>query len=239
MLLPDDCRNVTYLALTADLPGLVVLSYNSTRAGASQNHIHCHTWVCPPPVVVGGGVSRRALRGDNGQCGFTHQPCGGYEGVPPGLPMYVHPVVGVVGHNVRRHSNPPPSSPSRPKGGGRGAVEDLGDGPGDASTAQRGMDNRSPPPGYCGSAQPGVRPAEVSPMPVNVHLFVRATKTARETGSAFRLGSSKMMGVFHSSLKEEMESLSSGGVMAGMLSDMSWEPWETAWRDVCMALETI
>ena len=76
-------------------------------------------------------------------------------------------------------------------------------------------------------------------MPVNVHLFVRATKTARETGSAFRLGSSKMMGVFHSSLKEEMQSLSSGGVMAGMLSDMSWEPWETAWRDVCAALETI
>ncbi len=47
------------------------------------------------------------------------------------------------------------------------------------------------------------------------------------------------MGVGHSSSEEEMELLSSGGVMAGMLSDMSWEPRETAWQDVCAALETI
>ena len=76
-------------------------------------------------------------------------------------------------------------------------------------------------------------------MAVAVHVFVRATETARRTGGALRLGSSEMMGVFHSSSEEEMESLLSGGVMAGMLSDVSWEPRETVWWVVRAALETI
>ena len=113
-LLPNDCRNVTYLASTADPPGSVILSYNSVGAGASQNHIHCHAWVCPPPHCCRRrGVPAGATSND-GRCGFTHRPHGGYEGVLPGLPVHVHPVVGVVGHDVRRHGNPPPSSPSRP-----------------------------------------------------------------------------------------------------------------------------
>ena len=72
-----------------------------------------------------------------------------------------------------------------------------------------------------------------------MHVFVRAAKTARRTGGAFQLGSSEMMGVFHLSSEEEMESLLSGGVMAGMLLDVSWEPRETVWWDVRAALETI
>ena len=47
------------------------------------------------------------------------------------------------------------------------------------------------------------------------------------------------MGVFHSSSEEELESLSTGGVMGGILSDVSWEPRESVWRDVRAALKTM
>ena len=70
---------------------------------------------------------------------------------------------------------------------------------------------------------------------VNVHIFIRATETACGTGGAFRFGSSEMMDIFHSSSEEEMESLS----LAGMFSDVSWEPQETVWQDVRTTLETI
>ncbi|KAL7537371.1 hypothetical protein ACHAXR_007775, partial [Thalassiosira sp. AJA248-18] len=46
---PNDCYDVSYLASTIEPPGSLVLAFNSVQAGASQNHLHCHAWVCPPP----------------------------------------------------------------------------------------------------------------------------------------------------------------------------------------------
>ena len=88
-------------------------------------------------------------------------------------------------------------------------------------------------------ARPGAGPSKAAATAVDVYVFVRAAETTYRTGSAFRLGSSEMMGVFHSSSEEELESLSSVGVMGGILSDVSWEPRESVWRDVRAALETM
>jgi hypothetical protein len=92
-------------------------------------------------------------------------------------------------------------------------------------------------------ARPGVGPSKAaaataaSAVALDVCIFFRVAETTNRTGGTFRLGSSEMMGVFRSGSEEELESLSSGGVMGGILSDVSWEPRESVWRDVRAALE--
>jgi hypothetical protein len=43
-----DCRDMIHLTNTIEPPGSLLIGYNSVGAGASQNHIHCHAWPCPP-----------------------------------------------------------------------------------------------------------------------------------------------------------------------------------------------
>lgn len=51
-LTSTDCYDVTYLASTIEPIGSMILTFNSVSAGASQNHIHCHAWVNPPPPIL-------------------------------------------------------------------------------------------------------------------------------------------------------------------------------------------
>ena len=44
----EDCHDVVQLTSTIDPIGSIFVGYNSVGAGASQNHIHCHMWPCPP-----------------------------------------------------------------------------------------------------------------------------------------------------------------------------------------------
>ena len=48
----SDCQCMTYFESPIHPPGSRVLSFNSVGAGASQNHIHCHAWVSPPPPLL-------------------------------------------------------------------------------------------------------------------------------------------------------------------------------------------
>lgn len=43
----DDCHDLVHLTSTIEPAGSVFLGYNSVGAGASQNHIHCHSWPYP------------------------------------------------------------------------------------------------------------------------------------------------------------------------------------------------
>ena len=72
---------------------------------------------------------------------------------------------------------------------------------------------------------------------VDVYVFFRKAEstTTVNTGEIFRLGASEMLGVFHSSSKEQLDSLSN--TMDNILSDVSWGPRETVWKEVCKALE--
>jgi hypothetical protein len=52
-LTANDCNDLVLLASTIEPAGSLLLGYNSVGAGASQNHIHCHAWPCPPtPLLV-------------------------------------------------------------------------------------------------------------------------------------------------------------------------------------------
>lgn len=51
-LLCKDCYKIAYLASTIFPYGSLMLSFNFFGAGALQNHIHCHAWVCPPPSLI-------------------------------------------------------------------------------------------------------------------------------------------------------------------------------------------
>ncbi|KAL3908792.1 MAG: hypothetical protein SGILL_008348 [Bacillariaceae sp.] len=53
----DDCHDVVHLANAIDPPGSLFIGYNSVGAGASQNHIHCHAWPCPPIPLIDSGVN--------------------------------------------------------------------------------------------------------------------------------------------------------------------------------------
>lgn len=48
----DDCNDLVFLASTIEPAGSLILGYNSVGAGASQNHIHCHAWPCPPTPLM-------------------------------------------------------------------------------------------------------------------------------------------------------------------------------------------
>lgn len=249
-LLPDDCLDVTYLASTADPPGSVVLSYNSVGAGASQNHIHCHAWVCPPPPLSAAAAARRNDEGDAAAGGLPNgcyaatraeavshidlaggtrvslldYPCTcirlSASGIPTSdgaaTPRHPCPVLREVGEALSRIVGM-----AREMRAPHNVAWTTGPSPGDRD------------------ARPGAGPSKAAAMAVDVYVFVRAAETTFRTGGAFRLGSSEMMGVFHSSSEEELESLSSVGVMGGILSDVSWEPRESVWRDVRAALETM
>jgi hypothetical protein len=47
-----DCYDMIHIAHAIDPPGSLFLGYNSVGAGASQNHIHCHAWPCPPVPLL-------------------------------------------------------------------------------------------------------------------------------------------------------------------------------------------
>lgn len=66
-------------------------------------------------------------------------------------------------------------------------------------------------------------------------FFRRAESSTIANGDVFRLGASEMLGVFHSSSAEQLESLS--GRMEDILSDVSWEPRRFVWTEACGALE--
>jgi hypothetical protein len=46
-LTKDDCHDLVHLASAIEPVGSMFLGYNSVGAGASQNHIHCHSWPYP------------------------------------------------------------------------------------------------------------------------------------------------------------------------------------------------
>ena len=55
----NDCYDVIHLTSTIHPMGSIFIGYNSVGAGASQNHIHCHIWPCPPiPLLEPKSTSR-------------------------------------------------------------------------------------------------------------------------------------------------------------------------------------
>ena len=47
-----DCYDLVQLTSSIEPVGGLLVSFNSVGAGASQNHIHCHVWPCPPVPLI-------------------------------------------------------------------------------------------------------------------------------------------------------------------------------------------
>ena len=61
----DDCHDLVHLTSTVEPAGSMFLGYNSVGAGASQNHIHCHSWPYPNVGSVNSDTTRKSSEDDS------------------------------------------------------------------------------------------------------------------------------------------------------------------------------
>lgn len=64
LLTKGDCHDLVHLTSTIEPAGSMFLGYNSVGAGASQNHIHCHSWPYPSIGSAGSDVENEIQEGD-------------------------------------------------------------------------------------------------------------------------------------------------------------------------------
>lgn len=222
-LIAKDCYDLTYLASTIQPRGSVVLSFNSVSAGASQNHIHSHAWLNPPPPLQ-----------------YRNDPTAEYDsvyavtkatsiaslnlkdGVAASLLKYpctcVKLSVTTAGDEHKVH-------PSLKEMGS--ALFNV------VQVAQKMQVPHNVV--WMNSA------AQNDETRIDVYVFFRANESVELDNGTFRLGSSELLGVFHATSKEQMFSvkkykgLSCYGV-SNVLSDVSYEPREHVWAEISNAL---
>ena len=205
-LIKSDCYDVTFLSSTAQN---LVVSFNSVGAGASQNHIHCHAWVDPPPPLLDNKyavaksltISSFQLR-HGVKVSLLDYPCTCIKLSASSRSDHVHQsdqleVLGCalwrvveIAQNLKAPHNV-------------AWTNDLGD-----------YSNKS--------------------VNIDIYVFFRKSETTDRIESIFRLGASELLGVFHSSSKEQLQSLSNN--MKQILSDVSLDG-RFVWNLVCAALE--
>ena len=200
-LTKSDCYDVTNLASAIAPAGSLCLSFNSVGAGASQNHIHCHAWACPPPPLLAtdsGYAVEKAL--PTSLLTLEH-------GITVSLLDYPSTCIKLASPDVARST-----------------LKKLGD------ALYRIVQ----------MAQEMNVPHNVawmnSPEGVDVYVFIRRAETSSVVEAGiFRLGTSEMLGVFHSSSREQLDALA--GNMKSVLADVSWEPRQSLWEEIRRALE--
>jgi len=215
-LIATDCHDISYLASTIQPPGSLVVTFNSVGAGASQNHIHCHGWACPPAPFVGqGGRSgcyavenaavTSSLKLQNGTTvSLLDYPCTCIK-----LSVTID---GVKGSSKRRPS---------------AALDEIGRAI--ATIVHIAQEMESPHNVAWTNSNNNNEQGSVT---LNSYIFFRskAETIIPNTNVYFRLGASEAMGVFHCSSNDQMESLS--GEMESILSAVSTLPRDIIWNRV-------
>ncbi|KAL3786718.1 hypothetical protein ACHAWO_013705 [Cyclotella atomus] len=222
----DDCYNLTYLASTIQPHGSMVLSFNSVSAGASQNHIHAHAWLNPPPPLR-----------------YRNDPTAEYDsvyavtksllisslnldhGVTASLLKYPCTCVKLSASSDDSAEKDGTTNPS---------LIEMGNALYKIITVAQKME-----------APHNVvwmnKAAQNDQTTTDVYVFFRKSESVELDNETFRLGASEMLGVFHATSKEQMKmvkkykGLSCYGV-ANVLSDVSYEPREHIWAEVSSAL---
>jgi uncharacterized protein YfcZ (UPF0381/DUF406 family) len=193
-----------------------VVTFNSVGAGASQNHIHCHGWACPPAPFVGqGGRSgcyavenaavTSSLKLQNGTTvSLLDYPCTCIK-----LSVTID---GVKGSSKRRPS---------------AALDEIGRAI--ATIVHIAQEMESPHNVAWTNSNNNNEQGSVT---LNSYIFFRskAETIIPNTNVYFRLGASEAMGVFHCSSNDQMESLS--GEMESILSAVSTLPRDIIWNRV-------
>jgi len=213
-LIADDCYDITYLASTIQPEGSIMITFNSVGAGASQNHIHCHGWVCPPPPFLQKGkCTGYAVEGADAISSFKLQ-----EGTTVSLLDYPCTCIklsttidGVGGEEADKQW------PSSILKFGRAIT----------TVVEIAQDMEAPHNvAWTNSQNQGI-------VTLNSYVFFRskAETNIPHTSDVFRLGASEMLGIFHCTGSiDQMNSLS--GEMEGILGAVSKEPRDGIWKRV-------
>ncbi|KAL9185632.1 hypothetical protein ACHAXT_003409 [Thalassiosira profunda] len=229
-LTPDDCHDLTRLASTVAPKGSMAISFNSVSAGASQNHVHAHAWPNPPPPL-------RHRRDPTAEYDSVYAATKATALASINLPK------GATVSLLKYACTCVKLSASVPEEDAGPALEELeGAISKVVDVAARKM--RVP---HNVVWMNGVGPS--GRHIVDAYVFFRKAETVDvqpkntqvERGTAFRMGASEMMGVFHASSREELfavkkhRGLSCYGCV-NVLSDISYEPRQHVWAEVSSAL---
>ena len=212
-LIADDCLDITYLASTIQPAGSIMITFNSVGAGASQNHIHCHGWVCPPPPLLQKGkYSGYAVEDADITSSFKLQ-----QGTTVSLVDYPCTCIklSMTIDGVEGADKQWPSSILNAFGGVITTVVEIAqDMEAPHNVAWTNSQNRGA-------------------MTLNSYVFFRSKAETKipNTNDSYRLGASEMLGIFHCTGSiDQMESLS--GEMESILSAVSKEPRDVIWNRV-------
>jgi hypothetical protein len=224
-LTSDDCHDLTYLASTIKPAGSMALSFNSVNAGASQNHIHAHAWLNPPPPLLYrndataeyDSVYAVTKASSVSSLNLAH-------GVTVSLLKYPCTCVklsAVCHDSIQEGRIIHPS------------LKEMGD----ALYKIIRVSQKMQTPHNVVWMNSAHNPNDKQSTTIEVYIFFRETDSVEMDGETFRLGSSEMMGVFHATSKEQLLSvkkykgLSCYGA-ANILGNVSYEPREHVWAEV-------
>lgn len=214
-LIADDCLDITYLASTIQPVGSIMITFNSVGAGASQNHIHCHGWVCPPPPLLQNGkCSGYAVEDADAASSFKSQ-----QGTTVSLLDYPCTCIklSTTIDGVRGAEADKQWPPSILNAFGRAIT----------TVVEIAQDMEAPHNvAWTNSQNQGT-------VTLNSYVFFRskAETNIPNTCDVFRLGASEMLGIFHCTGSiDQMKSLS--GEMEVILGAVSKEPRDVIWKRV-------
>jgi len=213
-----DCYDLTYLASTIKPYGSMVLSFNSVNAGASQNHIHAHAWLNPPPPLLYRNDPTAAIDSVYAVTkSLSIASLNLAHGVTASLLKYPCTC-------VKLSASHKDDSCSDLKEIGTALFKIVG-------VAQKIQS----PHNVVWMNTPNKNDKEACI--VEIYIFFRNAESVKADGETFRLGSSEMMGVFHASSKEQLFSVKKyqglscyGG--SNVLGDVSFEPRGHVWAEI-------
>lgn len=235
-LIAKDCHDVTYLASTIYPLGSLMLSFNSVGAGASQNHIHLHAWVCPSPPLLDSTNKK------NGIHGYAVTEAKALSGQQLKLPHGT--TVSLLDYPcacIKLSISIPKTSDKLPSFG----VKEVGD---SIATIVKLAQLMEAPHNVAWTNEPSesenrqnivgfifIRSKSLSQIPIKSST---ANRNNNQVDDVMRCGASEMLGLFHTSSKWQLDALvSSRGAMARILRDVSWEPREILWKKICEELK--
>ena len=221
-LIANDCYDMTYLASTIQPAGSLIITFNSVGAGASQNHIHCHGWVYPPPPLVQEG--RRSgyaveIAAETSSLTLKHGTTVSLLDYPCSCIKLSVVIDGGKGADKQR----PPFAALDEFGGAIATIVQIAqemEAPHNVAWTNRNNSNE-------GTAT------------LKSYIFFRSKAETTITNGVFRLGASEVLGLFHCSSNDEMKSLSGEGFMESILRDVSKEPRDMIWDRVESELSKI
>lgn len=228
----SDCYDVTYLAYSIVPAGSMILSFNSVGAGASQNHIHCHAWICPPPPFLGRTGTAENMSGYAVTKASATSSLTLAHGVHVSLLDYPCTCI-KLSASVATDKRQTPTSP---------ILKEMGNAL--SSVVKVAQDMQVPHNVAWTNSQLKSRSddndeSQSKKNLINLELYVffrRAETSSLMDGDIFRLGASEMLGVFHSSSNAQLQFLSNNKMMNNILADVSL-PREFVWAEVCKTLE--